>query len=346
MLGGRFFYPKDYPMTVMTTMPEKSLHDVRWRIASEIHQQLQVIQLQQARNILNQIGTLTDPLERIQSGQRKLTLCLSHGWSAAGKRILDGIETVLKNLPHHVSQLQLMIEPKRCKLPSVREITEELVQLEDGFDEVNCDWKARTVTVTTEPIELEETYLGPFEVCLHIERIASQPSGACFDVIALDPHPAASNEGITHPHVSDERMCCGDASLPMKAAIEEGRLSDFFCLVRSVLETYNPDSPYISLNDWQGQPCYDCGFVMAEEETYGCSSCENPFCSECSSCCNRCDEIICGGCLTECPACGDRYCDSCTTTCPDCRETLCQTCLEDAQCPCTEEEQQLRPGIR
>ncbi len=44
----------------------------------------------------------------------------------------------------------------------------------------------------------------------------------------------------------------------MGAALTEGRLLDFFMIVRQVLQTYSPDSPYVSLDDWYGRQCSDC----------------------------------------------------------------------------------------
>lgn len=168
---------------------------------------------------------------------------------------------------------------------------------------------------------MEGVYFGPFEIRLHIDRIASGIPQASFDVVALDPQPAAANDLATHPHVSDQQLCCGDALLPIKAAVEGGRLSDLFCLIRSVLETYNPDSPYVALRNWFGRPCFGCSYTIPEDEGYWCSSCDQLFCDECSSCCSGCDEITCGECLTQCPVCDDRYCVGCITTCPDCGET-------------------------
>ncbi len=41
----------------------------------------------------------------------------------------------------------------------------------------------------------------------------------------------------------------------IRTALEQGRLCDFFSLVRSILNTYSPDSPYVSLYDWCGVAC-------------------------------------------------------------------------------------------
>ena len=310
---------------------------VRVRIAQMIREQLNQLQRKRISTVHRQTGTLLDQVDRIRTGRQKQAICMSRGWSAAATKIVRGLEAGLRDMPYHVSNTQQAINARDTKIPTVRDIAEELRQLEDEFAQVDCDPSNRTVSVVTEPIELEGIYLGPFEVRLHIGRIASDIPQASFDVIALDPHPAAPNNVVTHPHVSDEQMCCGDASLPIKAAVEDGRLSDLFCLIRSVLETYNGDSPYVALSNWHGRPCYDCGYTLPEDEGYWCSSCERDFCDECSSCCSGCDETMCGGCLTECPVCDDRYCSRCITTCPDCGETICRTCLDDEQCPCIEE---------
>ncbi|MDP6722014.1 MAG: hypothetical protein QGF59_25320, partial [Pirellulaceae bacterium] len=259
---------------------------------------------------------------------------------SAARITVCNIKAALLDMPHHVDGVQRAIETHACKIPTLREIVEEIVQLEDEFSEVDYSLKNRTLSVVTEPIELDGVYLGPFEIRLHVERIASENPQNSFDVVALDSHPASSNNSVTHPHISDERMCCGDASLPIKSAVEGGRLSDLFCLIRSVLETYNPDSPYISLDSWYGRPCHDCGYTIPEDETYWCSSCERDFCDECASSCSGCSETTCGGCLKECPVCDDRYCDRCITTCSYCGETICSSCLEEQQCPCIEEREQ------
>jgi hypothetical protein len=47
----------------------------------------------------------------------------------------------------------------------------------------------------------------------------------------MDPHPSSRNNEVTHPHVSGERLCAGDAGAAIEAAIASGRICDFFVLV-------------------------------------------------------------------------------------------------------------------
>jgi len=110
----------------------------------------------------------------------------------------------------------------------------------------------------TEPITLEDVYLGPFRIQLElnkdirlssVEALSELYQGGAYHVIALEPNLAATDASVNHPHVSNERLCEGDGYAPIRAALEQGRLCDFFTLVRSILNTYSPDSPYVRLDD-------------------------------------------------------------------------------------------------
>jgi hypothetical protein len=135
-------------------------------------------------------------------------------------------------------------------------------------------------------------------------------------------------------------MCEGDASAAITAALTNGRICDFFQLVTAVLTNYNPNSPYVALADWEGRPCYDCGYTMGGDDIHWCSSCENDFCDECTSYCRRCDDTTCRSCLEECSACGDLVCPSCKMKCPECGKLICKTCHEEQLCPCVQEREE------
>ena len=116
-----------------------------------------------------------------------------------------------------------------------------------------------------EPITLEDVYLGEFEIRLDVFRLSELSSRIPYTVIALHPHPASSSDDVTHPHVSGRHLCEGDGSAAIRAALSHGRLFDFFSMVLGVLRTYNSDSPYVRLEDWNGVSCYDCGREMNRE---------------------------------------------------------------------------------
>ena len=157
------------------------------------------------------------------------------------------------------------------------------------------------LSVTTDRIVLEDIYLGPLQIRLDWQRLglSSQP----YRVVALDPHPAAKSDDITHPHVQDEQLCEGEGRSAIRAALAECRLHDFFLLVSQVLHTYGQGSAYVELDDWDGVPCEECGASLDEDDRY---------------CCQRCEATLCGGCSVSCQDCGDSYCSGCIGQCAAC----------------------------
>ena len=139
---------------------------------------------------------------------------------------------------------------------------------EAEFERFDYDAKQQTLSITTEPIRLENVYLGEFSIQLHIDRLSQVPRRRnVYRIVAEDPHPATSNDSVTHPHVRDEELCAGDATAAINAALETGRICDFFLLVRSVLMTYNGHSPYVPLAEWNGRACNDCGYVTDSDDS-------------------------------------------------------------------------------
>jgi len=104
----------------------------------------------------------------------------------------------------------------------------ELQQLEVEFGDLEFDCQGQTISVSTGPITLEDVYLGPFRICLCWERLSHCTGSACFDIVALDPHPSGPNEAVTHPHVKEEELCAGDAAVPLQKALAQGRLADSY----------------------------------------------------------------------------------------------------------------------
>src|SRR5678815_5899637 len=100
---------------------------------------------------------------------------------------------------------------------------------------------------------------------LYLDRMAEHADASALDIVAIDPNPAATSEDTTHPHVRDHQLCAGDATVPIKAALREGRICDAFLAVNAVLHHYNPGSAYVSLDEWSGTPCADCGRITDEE---------------------------------------------------------------------------------
>jgi hypothetical protein len=105
------------------------------------------------------------------------------------------------------------------------------------FDEVQIDLTNKCVAVETLPIVLQDIDLGPFRVVLEWTKLRHDRP---YQVIALEPNPAAGKSDETHPHVRDDELCEGDGQPSIRQALHQGRILDFFLLVRQILENYNP----------------------------------------------------------------------------------------------------------
>ena len=309
-----------------------------WQVASAIRDRLHAVRLSRFHEAQGQIQSLASDLAELESVRRRLSLCVARGWTAAAGSLMEQATRLFRSLNFTSKDAELALNKPEIQIPNVRDVLEELLQAEEEFEGLRYYPEDQILAIVTDTIELEGICLGDFEVQLHIAALGDPSFRNIYRVVALDPHPSVRNDAVTHPHISEERLCAGDAGAAIDTALAGGRICDFFILVRSVLTNYNRDSAYVTLEDWDGAACHDCGGVMGEDDTYYCTSCDNDFCGECSSCCDHCEETTCLGCLETCPVCDDRVCSGCMTRCPECGERLCRRCREEARCPCLNEE--------
>jgi hypothetical protein len=214
-------------------------------------------------------------------------------------------------------------------LATLADIYRDLLSLSQEFDTMDWDVRQETLSVHTEPITLSDVELGPFEIELNLNAI---PHHNCYRVVALEPLRAASNDSVTHPHVMHDRLCEGEGRLSIRRALHAGRIADFFMLVTNLLGTYNSGSPYVTLDDWFGVRCVDCGSVTSEDDRYTCERCDSDVCSYCSGMCHHCESSFCSSCLSPCGDCEENFCTHCLKTCRACNELFCKGCLENQLC--------------
>ncbi|MBY0528009.1 MAG: hypothetical protein K2R98_31720 [Gemmataceae bacterium] len=230
----------------------------------------------------------------------------------------------LERAAHHARHC---LEQPPVAAPDATALLAELRQLQDEFGNLEVNLRTQTITVTTEAITLEDVSLGPFAVHFSWCHLDLTEPIQSFEVLALEPHPASTNDQVTHPHVRNGKLCPGDATAPLRKAVEQGRLADAFCLIRSVLSHYNSASPHVALSAWESEECHDCGRGMRLEEQCYCSECDYEFCTDCTGVCATCDADRCHGCLTLCSLCGLRLCGRCCRTSAFSGRECCAKCL-------------------
>jgi hypothetical protein len=286
---------------------------------------------------------------------RRIEQARRHGWYLAAHALRADLSTAVRSLQTEVGRF-LAAESTQgnqtTSPPALSSIVEELAQLRAEFEHVEIRTKHHSagaaaasataatagmvVVARTEPIALEGVALGPFAIELHVNRLDERTDADCFDCVALDPNPASSNEDVTHPHVQSNSLCAGDASAAITQALRQGRINDAFCLVRSVLQTYNPHSPYVALDAWSGSPCPDCGRSVGSESLYYCESCGNDYCDDCIGTCDLCDQSACSGCLERDPVSRQRCCPGCRHTCDQCHRVVDADSFDEATGLCPE----------
>ena len=308
------------------------------KIANQIEDALLKLRNHRYVELLNQLGLAVGKLRELTETSKRLAVCLSHNWLSASEVCGIQISGQTKDITYYLSQLGILADKPIKPMPTLSVIVEDIKQLQREFNGVEFDRAGGTVSVVTGPITLDDVYLGPFRIQLELKKLAELYKDNPYYCIALDPHPAATNEDVTHPHVSNDILCEGEGSAVIKAALEEDRLCDFFMLVKGILNTYSPDSPYVSLEEWDGEPCYECGYVMNRENSYYCNFCGHSFCEECTTCCRGCDETVCAGCSSRCEICEEIICPNCVQKCPECGVHCCPSCLEEGICPNCQEE--------
>ena len=80
-----------------------------------------------------------------------------HGWQLAAQRLRHDLQGNMRSLQADLIEFDCGIEPQqseRCQT-SVRDIHADLITLREEFDKVAFDQRKRTISVTTEPIELD-----------------------------------------------------------------------------------------------------------------------------------------------------------------------------------------------
>jgi hypothetical protein len=270
--------------------------------------------------------------QKCQELARQIQRARGRGWELAAADLEVDLRYSLAQVRAELSVLDERLAAPTGVRPvaSASEIYEDLVALEEEFATWSIDPRGKILAVTTSPIELEGIALGQFEVRLNWERIGD-PGDLPYRCVALDPRPAAARDDVTHPHVRGQELCEGEGRAPIRRALAEGRVLDFFHLVSNLLQSYNPDSPYVTLVDWFARPCADCGLLVDDEDEFACTECESRLCDECRRSCGTCGDSFCNDCLGPCEGCDDQFCSSCLPRCAECRARRCRNCLDDQE---------------
>ncbi|MGV3483994.1 MAG: hypothetical protein ACO1RT_06225 [Planctomycetaceae bacterium] len=312
-------------------MDSSPLHD--YRAARSICEMIAIATVD-----LSPANAIAEAFEQCEKWRPRAALAQQRDWQAAAHHAALRLTGALEVLQGRTRGLLTVLPPQLSPQLTVspQDIVNDIRSLRREFDEVQVDLKNRCLTVRTDNIVLDELCLGPFDIRLRWKAAKS------FDyrVIAVDPNPASSNSDTTHPHVHNESLCEGEGATAIRRALAEGRIYDFFCIVDRILKTYNEGSAYVSLNDWSGIECSDCGRTTDADTASSCERCQIDLCGDCLRTCGQCSDHHCSKCILSCHGCGDDYCRNCLKPCKSCRSHFCPYCLNQGICDdCVDQEE-------
>jgi len=247
------------------------------------------------------------------------------------------------------------------RIPTYTTLVKEIDALQEIWgDDISIT--KRGITLTTPDIILEDVYLGPFNIFMEWPDCLNEPE---LEVYAepLDPQYAHGDPGVSHPHVRDESFCFGDMEAAVSQAYKDLRFTDLFDILYGLLHNYNPYSPYVRLENWEGTTCYSCGAYINPDNNISCGACGEVGCDNCMFYVDS-GEWGCRNCTTHTTLDGFQLIDD-VVSCYACTHTLhqenamydedtgadyCLTCYEDlldkreaAEEEAAEEEARIEP---
>lgn len=147
------------------------------------------------------------------------------------------------------------LEPKKMKdhligytnTAWLMSIYKDLLNLPKNFNNCFYNRKDKTISATTEEIWLQGINFGPFRIDWHLNHFFSD---RFYNVVALKPNIPLNSVQVTHPHVSNHRVCEGDSKLRLNKCWSNGWLCEAFNIIRQILLNYNSNSPYQTIERW------------------------------------------------------------------------------------------------
>lgn len=276
-------------------------------------------------------GLLVSRWESLRMALYRCKLADQHGLFLCLPGLRQELVDALGSITNQLCTLRSHYEVAEPQELTYRHWYEEVEQLFYEFDKVTFHPKEGKLRVETPVITLGEICLGSFAI--DFKKEGPDLSILRFEIVALQPEPAHADSEVVHPHVKDGDLCAGDAKVPIRKALESGRLADACLLILSTLQTYNSQSAYVKLEQWHGVGCSDCSRTISPDESYSCQRCQQNLCDECFNTCRSCSSIYCPSCVQGCSSCNSSCCDAClessertdSSLCRDCR-TSCDRC--------------------
>lgn len=205
----------------------------------------------------------------------------------------------LKDIISSSRDTEYKSSPENAKFLTREEIERNLSDLEvfcnnntEGYASIKFDDSDNSIVATTHPIVLEGVLLNTFEVRLQVYQSYLWQQGKFSEAIQVRAITPVRND-YPHPHVDRSRLCWGNAAHIGKVGMIRGDLFHVFQIVLGILNTYNPESPYATIQSYLPATCDECYTRCEDRAMSRCRTCMTKHCTEClmfhcASCQNKC----------------------------------------------------------
>ncbi len=140
-------------------------------VASRIQNALRILHKHRYKRCIVQLDLLVSKAGELGPNARKLKIALARDWLAAAEHACKNASRLLTDIPFLVTNVQSLLGRRCVEVSKLSMIVDELRVLCDEFDDVEWDREEQALCAVTEPITLQDTYLGPFQIALHLDKL-------------------------------------------------------------------------------------------------------------------------------------------------------------------------------
>jgi hypothetical protein len=141
------------------------------KAANMLLQSLYDLKQERLRKIQQRLDDFGFKCSEVTKDSRIFQNAVDRKWYLAAEKIRSRVSRNLNDFSYNLEHFKSIINSDDIQLPKSGDIVAELLQIEQEFGELKIDFDARTVSVITESIVLDDISLGPFEIQLFLSDI-------------------------------------------------------------------------------------------------------------------------------------------------------------------------------
>ena len=158
------------------------------RLARRLGELMAANQHEVTDRVLWRLQTQQREYSRLEQLRSRLDLCNSRGLAAGAALVRDQLRRCCPEMIEQLSHLQTLLREPQEQATHL-DLVAELQQLRKEFGGFTWKPKTSTLSVETEPIEMQDQYLGPFEIQLSVTCLGQREPRKAYRVLAMDSHP-------------------------------------------------------------------------------------------------------------------------------------------------------------